>query len=119
MGVLPTPQFKVEGQDADGAGEGRESDPSASSGSAQRFVDLRRRELAHGGFLAEVLVAHVRFNRMRYTAAIRAEARRRIHCTMVSTILWYQLSAQGWQTTIHPEDLPKLLERWRSLGTSE
>lgn len=34
-------------------------------------------------------------------------------------ILWYQFSAQGWQTTIHPEDLPKLLERWRSLGTSE
>ena len=34
-------------------------------------------------------------------------------------ILWYQFSAQRWQTTIHPEDLPKLLERWRSLGTTE
>ena len=26
-----------------------------------------------------------------------------------------QAYGQGWQTAIHPEDLPELLERWRSI----
>ena len=25
---------------------------------------------------------------------------------------------EGWQTAIHPEDLPELLERWRSIRAS-